>query len=473
MKTIKTNRTKAFELFAKAKAKIGESVASIKTKEGRGALANKAKTTVLLVKDKTVGLWKSGSKGKAAIIAASLALVWIIIPFGGEKCSTTSESDNSARVMADAGLKKMHDGEAMFYESGEKQEIGDHLSYNTVKPNLYILPSFIKTAFLETAVYPTCEKEKGDAFAPQIGGLNVVNVGDGYVLVGMFNDAAQKWFYAYVRTDDEYVDDQPLKEGYYAYTGTHTVLMTDGSNHTMPAFEKLDDAYIAAVAYNAKAENAADAENARRRDEATNKQDTDVKDFLSKVVLEMAKDAEEKDLAERTFIPAKLQAKARVRLEVRWKWTDDASLHPSANFISRDEFVSRMEKGELPCFLAKTDRYDTKERMQSLIESDYRKYRVVAEIPSDAGLDIYTIHPNKGVSSFIPKYNADDLFDALTIVAVVEAPKEQPLASSEETAGSEYDEDDIPELRPEDPLKAFQTSDVGQFMKAYKEIYGK
>jgi len=464
--------TKLSKIVENAKVKMTETISGMKTKEGRKAFEDKAKNAAIAAKDKTVALWKSGPKGKAGIVAAALVAAWIILPFGGGKDSAAAGSGEDVRAMADAGLKKMHGGDTMFYESGEKFEIDDKLNYNLVKPNLYVLPPFIKTAFLETAVYPSFEKEKGDAFAPKIGGLEVISVDDGCVLIGLFNDVSQEWFYACVKTDDEYADGQALKAGFYAYAGTQSIAMSDGSKRTMPAFEKLPNVYLEAVAYNDMAEEAAEAENQRRKDEVLNKYDASAKDAVAKMVLEMAKDAEVKELSERVHIPAKLQGKAKVRLEPRWKWVDDPS-RTSANFIGRDEFISRMEKGELPCFLQKADRNDTKERMQEEVDTYYRKYRVVAEIPSGARLDIYTVNPNKGVSSFIPQYNSDDLFDALTHVAVVEAPQELPGNNTEEITDGEYDKDGNFKPRPEDPLRSFHPGDVGKFMEAYERIYGK
>ena len=96
----------------------------------------------------------------------------------------------------------------------------------------------------------------------------VIHVGDGFVIAepndkGMFGD-----FCGYIETDDEYVEGQQLKTGFYEFVGRKKVPLVNGSSRSMHAFVRLDtksnQLAVDAAIYNSKAIEATEQENGRR-----------------------------------------------------------------------------------------------------------------------------------------------------------------------------------------------------------------
>ena len=96
----------------------------------------------------------------------------------------------------------------------------------------------------------------------------VTHVGDGFVTARPADVRTYGNCSGYIVTDDEYVEGDELKNGFYTYIGTKTVPLANGSSRTMHAFVKLDEVVnkkaLDALAYNTKAVEAAKAELARR-----------------------------------------------------------------------------------------------------------------------------------------------------------------------------------------------------------------
>ena len=402
----------------KAKKKLEEIINLLKSKEGRNEIFVKVKAGAITARAKTIDLWNSGLKGKAIITVVALVILWVIWPSGDDKNPAQGMSSISGQS-AKLGLNKLHESDALWFESDELFEVDSHCSYKVVKPNLYVLPPFIKDGMLATAILPNFEKEEGDAF--EGAGLEVISVGEGHVLVGDYNDAANVWNYAFIETDDDYADGQTLKRAFYEYKGLRSVEMTDGSSKRMPAFRKLDAAYTEAALYNVKACEAAEEENNRRKDAAISGKDTVQRDAVVAAILTDVKTFDKKSGEKCIHIPPKFSKSIKVNRIPYWKWIDNSAMSELDQCVNREQFMARMGKGELPYYLKNTDRNDTPEKIRTLIKDNYLRFLFEVKVAPDVAVDILTVHPQNGVKRFDPEYSAETLFDGDTHICIVDA----------------------------------------------------
>lgn len=408
------------ENIEKAKAMAAQ-LKRLKTKEGRLEAIAKARDAMFVAKDKTVALWKSGPKGKAIIGTIIFIALWIMWPSNKSDSVVPPAITNGVNGDCQtAGLRKLRDTDMQWYESDETYEIDSHCSYKVVKPNLYKLPPFIKSAFLETAIFPSFEKEKGDAFGLGIGGIEAISIGKGYVVAGRYDSYNEKMLYAYIITDDDYADGQALKQGFYAYVGLQSVEMTDGSSKRMPAFKKLDNVYVEAVEYNNKAEAAAEEENDRRKNSAIADKDTAQCEKVVAAIQADAKNLDGRDDSKFIHIPNKFAKAITIVRIPYWKWIDNSAISELERFVRQEDFITRMNKGDRPYYLANLDRNDTIEKMREQIKDYYLRYRFEVNVITDAQVTVYTIHPRNGVKIFNPEYDGESLFDEETHICVVD-----------------------------------------------------
>ena len=78
--------------FAMAMTKIREMITISRTKEGRALLVSKTKGAVTFAKDKIAAVWQSGIKGKIALCAFTLLVLWLCVP------SCRREADSGTAV---------------------------------------------------------------------------------------------------------------------------------------------------------------------------------------------------------------------------------------------------------------------------------------------------------------------------------------------------------------------------------------
>ena len=433
-----------------------------KTKDERTELTCKAKESVAKVYRRIIAKWESGIKGKIVVAVSILLVVCVALRV---VCGGSSSSKERS-----AGLQREQDIDALFYDSDEKFMVDETLGawHIVAKPNLYKLPLWIKTQPLITAVYPNYEKEAGDAFPVYEGGLDVVNVGSGYVIARRYDTFNSENYYAYIRTDDEYVDNQALKRGFYAYEGIESRELTNGSSVAMPAFRKLDDAYFKAVEWNSRAEEAAEEENRRRREECLSKQDKVAQDVAVKETLKIAQEINQEVLGQFVHVPKVFQDCAKVQIELYWRWTNDTYIAEAKRFLAHEEFLSRVKKGDLPSFLANADRYDTPEKIKTVIYDDYLKYRFVVKVSPDVKVDLFIVNPRTGVKTFSLEYDKDTFYNFGTYIYVVDKFKEYdgPIES---------DDNELVVQKPTDDRVFWEMARDGNaagFIDAYEKRYG-
>ncbi len=353
----------------------------VKSKEERKSFIEKVKNGSIAAKDKCVAFWNSGWVGKATLVAVAVVILWIVLPFGGK------EGTRSGAQLR-CGLTKERDSDELFYESGKELVADGDFKYKEVVPNLIKLPSFIQMGMLlETAMLPNCPKQKGDAYRTLGFRLKVVSSGKGHVVVADEVALNGEVTYAYIATDDEYVTGQNLSEGFYAYTGIETVNMTDGSSMSIPAFEKLDSAYVQADEYNATATDAANVENQRRSQAVVEEAHAKQRKAFADAYLEEAKKRRGIDYRKNVHIPSKLKDKIEVKVEQRWKWDNQVLYRRSKNYIGVDDFISRLEQGDWPYYIKEVRWHDS---LKGLAESlDSGEMKLVYEWKVKGGEEIY------------------------------------------------------------------------------------
>ena len=263
-------------------------VCMFKTKEGREFFV--AKAAAIFTKDKTVTLWRSGPKGKAMLCAVVLLAFWLMIPSCRDEYGEDMAMDSSATgvVFGKKGsfvFRKLRDSNELWFEGtlpeGLKWQT-DHLGlkwlgegddeyekFELISPNLVVLPQNLSLISLLANFNPDFKgpeyRQKGLSYFldGSIVESVILHVGDGYVIVrpsGYFCSIYGNHS-GYIVTDDEYVEGDALKTGFYTYIGTKTVPLANGSSSTMHAFAKQDEwvnkKAVEVVVYNQKAVEAA------------------------------------------------------------------------------------------------------------------------------------------------------------------------------------------------------------------------
>ena len=197
-----------------------------------------------------------------------LVFLWMLMPSG---CGRSSD----VIVLKEGDFKKESSSKEMFYVKDGKDD-----GFMDVVPNLKRLPKMLSLNTLCGGFNPELEEERHKKGVAYLNDENnyyyhciVIHAGDGFVIAepndkGMYGD-----FCGYIETDDEYVDGQQLKTGFYALTGKKKVPLPNGATRSMYAFKQLDyksnKIALDAIDYNGKAEEAAKkAEKERRAAEA-------------------------------------------------------------------------------------------------------------------------------------------------------------------------------------------------------------
>jgi len=234
-----------------------------------------------------------------------VVLIWIMLPSGGG-------SGSNGLVLKEADFKAESSSKEMFYVKNGKDD-----GLKEVVPNLKKLPKGLSLHTLCGGFNPELEEErhtKGVAYLNDEGNTFyhcvVVHVGDGFVIAepndkGMYGD-----YCGYIETDDEYVDGQQLKTGFYVLTGKKKVPLPRGASRSMYAFKRMDaksnKLALDTLDYNIKAEEAAKEENARRFEARKEKRNKDI----GKAFAKESKRFVIRDMKEQLHLPPELKSKS-------------------------------------------------------------------------------------------------------------------------------------------------------------------
>ena len=234
-----------------------------------------------------------------------LVFLWMLMPSG---CGRSSD----VIVLKEGDFKKESSSKEMFYVKDGKDD-----GFMDVVPNLKRLPKMLSLNTLCGGFNPELEEERHKKGVAYLNDENnyyyhciVIHAGDGFVIAepndkGMYGD-----FCGYIETDDEYVDGQQLKTGFYALTGKKKVPLPNGATRSMYAFKQLDyksnKIALDAIDYNGKAEEAAKKENARRFEARREKRKFDI----GKAFEREAKRFAVRDVKEQLHLPRELKEKA-------------------------------------------------------------------------------------------------------------------------------------------------------------------
>ena len=289
------------EKVAQALQKGKEVVVPLCIKGKELALTGYAKGNELM--DKVSFLQKPQHK-KIVWGVLGVAFIWILLPSGGE-------SRSKGLVLKEADFKSESSSKEMFYVKNGKDD-----GFKEVVPNLKKLPKVLSLQTLCGGFNPGLEEErhtKGVAYLNDEGNIFyhcvVVHVGEGFVIAepndkGMFGD-----YCGYIETDDEYVDGQQLKTGFYALTGKKKVPLSRGASRSMYAFKQLDaksnKLALDVLDYNIKAEEAAKEENTRRFEARKEKRKKDIGRAFAKE----SKRFVVRDMKEQLHLPSELNGK--------------------------------------------------------------------------------------------------------------------------------------------------------------------
>ena len=296
------------------------------------ALAGYVKGNELMDK---VGLLRNPIHKKIVWGAIGLVVLWLIIPSGGSGDSRGKSNANGkikGLVFKESDFKKESPSDKMFYVKNGKDD-----GYKEVVPNLKRIPKSLSIETLCASFNPELESfrhQKGMAYFNQEDGTAyhciVVHVGNGYVIAEPDSKTMYGDFYGYIETDDDYVEGQILKTGFYAFTGRKTVPLANGSSRSMYSFAKIDAASnklaVDAVFYNAEAIEATRTENARR-DEAKRQDNTNAyNDAVYKALAKESKRFKVRPITEQIHLPLDLKEKKGV-----FTIEEDAALNYNVN----------------------------------------------------------------------------------------------------------------------------------------------
>ena len=193
--------------------------------------------------------------------ALGVVLLWIVFPSGG--------SSSKGLRFRESDFKKESSADVKFYVKHGKDD-----GMKDVVPNLRHIPKSLSLDALCGSFNPGLEAErhkKGMAYLNDENGTFfcvVVHVGDGFVIADPDSKDMYGNYSGYIETNDEYVEGQRLKTGFYEFVGHKKVLLANGSSKRMHAFKQLDaesnKLAVDAVVYNGVAIEAAEQENGHR-----------------------------------------------------------------------------------------------------------------------------------------------------------------------------------------------------------------
>lgn len=362
------------------KEKVMEYVSMIKTHEGRSACISKAKSVGIAAKDKTTALWQSGVKGKVVLCAAALLALWLVVPScrdeSGEGAATVSSSSGTASGASSrkgsVEFRKLRDTDELWFDGnlpeGLKWQTDDmrfnwlsegddeYEKFESISPNLIVMPQSLSLLSLLANFNPDFQspeyRQKGMSYLLDGSAVESVisHVGDGYVIVrpsGYFCSVYGNHG-GYIVTDDEYVEGDALKTGFYTYTGTKTVPLANGSSRTLHAFVKLagrlNKKAVEAVEYNKKAVAATRKEIERRERQERIEFDRDpaakTDEMFRKALARYDYEREYGKLMTKVHVSGALKGKLQITDATTWPWYSDAGKQE----LPFNEFKPKFEK---------------------------------------------------------------------------------------------------------------------------------
>ena len=357
---------KAKEVVGKIKVKTMEKVSMLKTEEGRKNLAAKAKVAAMTAKDKTIALWKSGTKGKVALCIGAILISWFVISSCNGSSDTKGATAKSSGGKAMLRLKKLRNTDALFYEGPFPQgtsgidfedKYNAYGDYKSVAPNVIVLPDSVSMNNLCGCFDPELEdwRRKGTSYLNDPNDAYhciVDHVEHGHVIVKPNSISMYGNDFGYVETDDEYVEGARLKLGFYTFLGTtRKVPLTNGSSLTMYAFRKVDDKVatelIKAIEYNGKACEAAEKENVNRNSKAIEQKAKDDQKFVSnldagvdEVFRKALAEYDDTSWKSHIHVSGALKGKVKIADASKWRWI----VNGETQEMTFDAFKRQMEK---------------------------------------------------------------------------------------------------------------------------------
>ena len=232
-------------------------------------------------------------------------LLWIVFPSG-------NGSKHSGLAFKESDFKRESSSKEMFYVKDGKDD-----GFKKVVPNLKRMPKTLSLEPLCNTFDPelASQHKKGTAYLNTESGFHcvVIYVGDGYVIVKPDSNVMYGNHCGYIETDDEYIEGQGLRAGFYALVGRRKVPLVNGSTRSMYAYVKLDkksnQVALDAVTYNNNAVAAAEKENSRRY-YAKKKHDVEVRNnAIDKALSRIAAKFKIRPIVEQLHLPSELKAK--------------------------------------------------------------------------------------------------------------------------------------------------------------------
>lgn len=249
--------------------------------------------------------WKQGKKRKLALIC--LALLVLLIG----KCCLNGKTEYEAIRFGLDDFAKERDAESLFYvKEGEDDGL------KPVVPNLMRMPKILKPDI------SLCESLSGDELKyrhkgwayynnPEltVGVCKVARAGEGWAIVKPESEFMYGRCFGYINTDDEYLNGDDLKAGFYYLIGKKKAKVGAGSALTINEYVMVPEpglsCALAAVEYNLKAKRAAQEENALRN------RKREILENLPAIV----DDLHIKEFKNKVHLPAELEGRAEVKLQ--------------------------------------------------------------------------------------------------------------------------------------------------------------
>ena len=360
--------------FAMSMTEIREMITMSRTKEGRALLVSRSKGAATLAKDKIIVVWQSGIKGKIVLCVFTLLVLWLFVPScrrEADSGKTVVEKEVSGRQpqAISVGFTKLRDTDDLWFEGslpeglkwqtdlyGGKwldEEDADYDKFETVSPNLIVFPKDISLLCMLYGFNPQMDsaiyRQKGVSYLDRSSFSHAVvtHVGKGFVVTRAADAKNYGNSCGYIVTDDEYVEGDDLKNGFYTYIGTKTVPLANGSSHTMHAFAKVDEAMnnraLAALKYNEEAVAAAKKEIERRSRTAQRTFDANPKavmdDMFRKALAGYDHAREGEKIRSRIHVSGALKGKVEIVDMSKWEWYTENGREE----LDFDEFKRRLE----------------------------------------------------------------------------------------------------------------------------------